>query len=79
VVLGEETKEFDNGQTSDAGSWEYGVDGALPGIVRLANPTVGDAYRQEYWAGEARTWARSSSSHPAVDGSRQHDSGQVQR
>jgi hypothetical protein len=51
--LGEETKEFDNGQTSDAGSWEYGVDGALPGIVMLANPTVGDAYRQEYWAGEA--------------------------
>lgn len=51
--LGEDTQEFDNGETSDAGSWEYGVDGALPGIVMPADPAVGDAYRQEYYAGEA--------------------------
>ncbi len=51
--LGEATQEFDDGEVSDAGSWEYGVDGALPGIVMLASPTIGDAYRQEYYAGEA--------------------------
>ena len=51
--LGEATQAFENGEVSEAGSWEYGVDGALPGIVMLADPTVGDAYRQEYYAGEA--------------------------
>ena len=51
--LGEATQAFDDGDVSDAGSWEYGVDGALPGIVMPANPTVGDAYRQEYYPGEA--------------------------
>jgi hypothetical protein len=51
--LGEATQEFEGGEVSDAGSWEYGIDGALPGIVMLADPTVGDAYRQEYYAGEA--------------------------
>ena len=30
-----------------------GVDGALPGIVMLAHPKVGDAYRQEFFVGEA--------------------------
>ena len=33
------------------------VDGALPGIVMPAHPTVGDAYRQEYYAGEAEDMA----------------------
>ena len=52
--LGEDTKEFDNGVvTSTAGSWEAGIDGALPGIAMPAQPAVGDAYRQEYYAGEA--------------------------
>lgn len=52
--LGEDTHEYENGQPiNDAGAWEYGVDGALPGIVMLAAPAVGDAYRQEYYAGEA--------------------------
>ena len=36
------------------GSWEAGVDGALPlGIVMPAAPEVGDAYRQEFYEGEA--------------------------
>ncbi|MCB9894865.1 MAG: hypothetical protein H6839_10470 [Planctomycetes bacterium] len=39
--------------TSTAGSWEAGVGGAVPGINMLASPTAGDAYEQEYWAGEA--------------------------
>ena len=39
---------------SPAGSWEAGVDGALPGIVMLAAPEVGDTgYRQEYFPGQA--------------------------
>lgn len=52
--FGEKTAEYDNGKvTSTAGSWEAGVDGALPGIIMLAHPQAGDTYRQEYLAGEA--------------------------
>ena len=52
--LGEDTHEYENGEAVNAeGAWEYGKDGALPGIVMLANPQVGDAYRQEYYEGEA--------------------------
>lgn len=47
--FGEDTKEYTNGVVSStAGSWEAGVDGALPGIIMQANPVQGDAYRQEY-------------------------------
>jgi hypothetical protein len=56
--LGEDTKEYENGEVvSTAGSWEAGVDGAEPGIVMPADPTVGHAYRQEYYAGEAEDMA----------------------
>jgi hypothetical protein len=52
--LGEDTKEYENGEVvSTKGSWEAGVDGALPGVVVPANPEVGMTYRQEYYAGEA--------------------------
>lgn len=52
--LGEDTAEFENGQiTSRHGSFEAGVDGALPGIAVPAEPAVGQAYRQEYLQGEA--------------------------
>jgi hypothetical protein len=52
--LGESTKEYEDGKVaSTEGSWETGVDGALPGIVMAADPQVGHAYRQEYYAGEA--------------------------
>lgn len=53
--LGEDVTNYDeNGRpTDDTGSFEYGVDGALPGIAMPADPQVGDAYRQEYFAGEA--------------------------
>ena len=55
--LGEETQEYENGVPgSTAGSWEAGVDGALPGIVMLAEPTVGTSYRQEYYKGEAEDY-----------------------
>ena len=52
--LGEDTAEFEDGAlASTAGSFEAGVDGALPGIIMPADPTVGMRYRQEYHAGEA--------------------------
>ena len=52
--LGEDTREFEDGVAVNAeGAWEAGIDGALPGIVMPAEPAVGDAFRQEYYAGEA--------------------------
>ena len=52
--LGEDTKEYENGEiVSTEGSWEAGVDGAQPGIILPADPQVGQAYRQEYYAGQA--------------------------
>jgi hypothetical protein len=52
--LGEDSKEYEDGElVGTEGSWEAGVDGALPGIVMLAEPTVGDAYRQEFYEDEA--------------------------
>jgi hypothetical protein len=52
--LGEATHTVKNGVVgSSSGSWEAGVDGALPGIAMLADPHEGDVYRQEYSAGHA--------------------------
>ncbi len=47
--FGEDSKEFANGVvTSTAGSWQAGVNGALPGVVMEAHPKNGDRYRQEF-------------------------------
>ena len=52
--FGEKTAEYENGQiTTTEGSWEAGVDGALPGIIMLADPRVGDSYRQVFYKGQA--------------------------
>ena len=52
--LGEEVDNYENGDLVDhEGSFEVGVDGAYAGIVMEADPQVGDAYRQEYYPGEA--------------------------
>jgi hypothetical protein len=52
--LGEDSKEYEGGSVvSTAGSWEAGVDGALPGIVMPGSPEPGDVYRQEFYPGEA--------------------------
>ena len=59
--LGEESYEMDGNDTLNAdGSWEWGVDGALPGIIMWADPTahVGVDYRQEFYEGEAEDWGR---------------------
>jgi hypothetical protein len=52
--LGEDTTEYENGKVkTKEGSWEAGVDGALPGIIMPANPQVGMSYREEYYKGHA--------------------------
>jgi hypothetical protein len=52
--FGEASKEYKaNGKASTEGSWEAGVDGALPGIAMKGQPTVGEPYRQEYYTGVA--------------------------
>lgn len=54
--FGEDVKNYENGQLADTeGSWEAGVDGALPGIVMFGDPSahIGETYRQEYYPGEA--------------------------
>ena len=54
--LGEEVDNYVNGVLANHdGSWEWGVDGALPGIIMWANPSVhlNEEYYQEYYAGEA--------------------------
>jgi hypothetical protein len=59
--LGEDSKEYENGQvTSTAGSWTWGVDGALPGVLMWADPAghVGIEYRQEFSKGVAEDWGK---------------------
>jgi hypothetical protein len=59
--LGEQSCEIVNNQcASTAGSWEAGVDGALPGVIMWADPAAqkGFTYRQEYFAGEAEDVAK---------------------
>ncbi len=56
--FGEDSKEYEDGRvTSTKGSWEGGMNGALPGIIMKAHPAVGDSYRQEYFKGEAEDMA----------------------
>jgi hypothetical protein len=40
------------------GSWTAGKDGAKPGYIMLANPKIGDVYRQEFALGDAEDMAR---------------------
>jgi hypothetical protein len=52
--LGEDTAEYEEGEiTSTEGSWEAGVDGALPGVIMPAAPAVGDDGTMEYYPGHA--------------------------
>lgn len=56
--FGEISRNFEDGQLSDlAGSWEAGVDGALPGIVMWGSPQAGTVYRQEFLLREAEDCA----------------------
>lgn len=54
--LGEQVDNYENGALKDhAGSWEWGVDGALPGVIMWADPSahLNEEYYQEYYSGEA--------------------------
>lgn len=54
--LGETVDNYENGVLVDhSGSWEWGVDGALPGIMMWADPAahIDQEYYQEYYSGEA--------------------------
>jgi hypothetical protein len=57
--MGELSMNFDDeGNFIDtAGSWEAGVDGALPGYWLPAEPFVGQVYYQEWYEGEAEDYA----------------------
>lgn len=52
--LGESTTEYEFDEdgnfigTSNEGSWQTGINGALPGFIMEANPQVGDNYYQEF-------------------------------
>jgi hypothetical protein len=56
--FGEHTVEYVNGHPSDNGSWEAGVDGAMPGVALPAKPKVGMSYREEYSKGVAEDQSR---------------------
>lgn len=57
--MGELSKNYDEmgNFLGTEGSWEAGVDGALPGYWLPANPFVGQLYYQEYYEGEAEDYA----------------------
>jgi hypothetical protein len=57
--FGEASHDIENGKVvSTEGSWEAGVDGAQAGVVMLADPEMGDEYRQEFYEGEAEDVAK---------------------
>jgi hypothetical protein len=57
--FGEATTAYDQGKASTTGSWEAGIDGALPGMIMPADPAPsGRGYRQEYYAGKAEDMGR---------------------
>lgn len=59
--LGEDSKEIEDGAVvSTEGSWEWGVDDALPGIVMWGDPAahLDEAYRQEFYEHEAEDWGK---------------------
>jgi hypothetical protein len=55
--LGEDTAEYENGMlVTTEGSWAWGENDALPGVIMLGEPQVGALYRQEFLADEAEDY-----------------------
>ncbi len=55
--MGELSKNYEDGELDNTdGSWESGVDGALPGYWIPGDPQVGDIYYQEFLDGEAEDY-----------------------
>ncbi|MGI9084390.1 MAG: hypothetical protein ACR2FE_03770 [Aeromicrobium sp.] len=65
--LGERTEAYEDGRVETEG-WEAGVDGAEAGIAMLAEPKMGDVYRQMYQEGEAEDRAKILSTDESVKG-----------
>lgn len=67
--FGEDTRELDTkGRVvSTEGSWHAGVAGAVPGIFMEANPTIGNAYAQEFYKGHAEDHFRVKSLTASVE------------
>ncbi len=68
--LGEDSKEILNGQVLNTeGSWEWGKDGALPGIIMWSDPAahIGEEYRQEFAEGEAEDFGKVVAAGQSVD------------
>jgi Ca2+-binding RTX toxin-like protein len=56
--FGEASRDYENGVVvSTEGSWKAGEDGALPGIIMLADPEGGEQYAQENAPGVAEDQA----------------------
>jgi hypothetical protein len=52
--MGEDSFDFEQGHwVRNDGSWTAGVGNGKPGVIMLAHPRRGDAYRQEYSPGHA--------------------------
>jgi hypothetical protein len=56
--FGEHTIAFEHGRPVDNGSWEAGIDGAMPGVALPAKPKIGMSYREEYSKGVAEDQSR---------------------
>jgi hypothetical protein len=65
--LGETTETHEDGKVETEG-WQAGVDGAEAGIAMLADPKVGDVYRQMYVEGDAEDRAKVLSLDENVEG-----------
>ena len=65
--LGETTEAHEDGKVETEG-WEAGVDGAEAGIAMLAEPKVGDVYRQMFVEGDAEDSAEVLSLDESVEG-----------
>ncbi|MEI6971862.1 MAG: hypothetical protein WCL44_10135 [bacterium] len=65
--FGEECKKFkDKKLASTEGSWEAGVNGALPGVIVHAVPQIGVPHRLEYLAGIAEDMAEAQAVNVSV-------------
>jgi len=68
--LGEDVNNYQNGKLANkSGSWEAGVDGALPGIIMFEDLAahLGEIYRQEYYKGKAEDFGELLSVSENVD------------
>lgn len=57
--MGEYASQYKDGVvTGHTGSWQSGVGGAQPGYIMEAHPSLGDAYLQENFPGQAQDTAQ---------------------